>query len=368
MMAREAVLCPACGTRNRPDWNYCARCEELLEGALPAEATAETTVVPEEMEPLEGSTLASSSILILAVLAFGALGFSAYRHVSTTPPPEGPDPGMFTIGTQPTEVPKAPPAGGPGVNDYDSGRRLLSAGDTAGAVSQLRAAVAADPDNARYRSYLAHALWQAGSRDEALTEHAAAARLDQRLQMQYARALDLAGRTEEATIEYQAVLARNPEAATVREDLGRLLFRSGDYAAAAPHLEKAVEARANDPVLRQEMAYALDQSGEKPRAESAYRQVLESEPRAVITRGLLAENLYEQGKKEEAMSVLERGLEVTPDAPLLQRQLGSLLEREGKRAEAAAAYRSYARLAPNAPDASAIAERADLLETTGGNP
>jgi Flp pilus assembly protein TadD len=320
------------------------------------------------MESLEDSTMASSSILLVAVLAFGALGFSAYRHVSTSPPPEGPDPGMFTIGTQPAELPEAPPAAGPGVSDYDAGRRLLTSGDTVAAISQLRAAVAADPDNPRYRSYLAYALWQAGNRDEALTEHAAAARLDERLQMQYARALDLAGRSQEATVEYEAVLARNPEAAIVREDLGRLLFRTGEYAAAAPHLERAVEARADDPVLRQEMAYALDQAGEKPRAESAYREVLESAPQAVITRGLLAENLYEQGKKEEAMSVLERGLEMTPDAPLLQRQLGSLLEREGKRAEAAAAYRSYARLAPNAPDAGSIAERATQLDTAGGNP
>jgi Flp pilus assembly protein TadD len=367
MMAREAVLCPACGTRNRPGWAYCARCEESLEGAVPADDTLQTTAVPDEWEPMEGPGVASSAVLVVTVLAFGALGFSAYRTVSSTPPPEGPDPGIFTIGTEPAELPEAPPMAVPGVSDYDSGRRLLSAGDTAGAISQLRAAVAADPDNASYHSYLAYALWQAGSRDEALAEHAAAARLDGRLQMQYARALDLAGRTEEATIEYEAVLARNPEAVVVREDLGRLLFRTGEYAAAAPHLERAVQARSDDPVLRQEMAYALDQAGEKPKAESAYREVLESAPQAVITRGLLAENLYEQGKKEEAMSVLERGLEMTPDAPLLQRQLGSLLEREGKRAEAAAAYRSYARLAPNAPDAGSIAERADQLDSAGEN-
>jgi Flp pilus assembly protein TadD len=326
MMAREAVLCPVCGTRNRPTWAYCARCEESLEGALPAEATTETTLVAEEFEPVEGSPLASSSILLVAVLAFGALGFSAYRHVSTSPPPEGPDPGMFTIGTQPTELPEAPPGAGPGVSDYDSGRRLLNSGDTAGAVSRLASAVAADPGNARYRSYLAYALWQAGDQELALAEHAEAARLDPRLQMQYARALDLAGRHQEAGIEYEAVLARNPDAAVVREDLGRLLFRTGEYAAAAPHLERAVEARADDPVLRQEM------------------------------------------KKDEAMSVLEQGLELTPDAPLLRRQLGSLLEREGKKAEAAAAYRSYARLAPNAPDAGSIAERAEQLDTAGGNP
>ena len=29
-MAREAVACPSCGTRNRPSWEFCARCNEPL--------------------------------------------------------------------------------------------------------------------------------------------------------------------------------------------------------------------------------------------------------------------------------------------------------------------------------------------------
>jgi Flp pilus assembly protein TadD len=368
MMARQAVVCPACGTRNRPSWEYCARCNESLENALPVE-TGEVTAVPTEFEPFEeGPSVASSGVLVVTVLAFGVLGFAAYRHVSTTPPPEGPDPALFTVATRPAELPEAPPGAGPGVSEYDSGRLLLNSGDVEGAVASLASAVAADPDNARYRSYLANALWRAGSREQALQEYAEAARLDPRLQTQYARTLDVAGRTEEARVEYEAILARNPEVATIHEDLGRMLFRAGRYAEAAPHLDEAVSARGDDPVLRQELAYAMDQGGDKAAAAEVYQEVLAEAPHAVITRGLLAENLYEQGKKNQAMAVLEQGLKVTPDAPLLQRQLGSLLEREGRKAEAAAAYREYARLAPNAPDAGSIAQRAAELDTGGGRP
>ncbi len=368
-MAREAVLCPECGARSRSDWEFCARCGESLEGALPADdTTAKAPTVPKTLEPIEGSSLAGSSVLVVAVLVFGVLGFAAYRHVSTTPPPKGPDPQLFTIATRPVEPPKVPPSTEAGVQDFDAGRRLLGSGDLQEAISLLAAAVAANPDNAAYRGHLAYALWQSGARDQALREHAEAARLDPRRQIQYARVLEIAGRSDEAERQYESILARSPEGAgaTVHEDLGRLLYRAGRYAEAAPHLGQAVGARDDDPVLKQELAYALDQQGNREAAETVYKQVLETAPQAAITRGLLAENLYERGRKDEAMSVLEQGLALTPDAPLLRRQLGSLLEREGKRAEAADAYRAYARLAPNAPDAATIAKRAAWLDSARG--
>ncbi len=372
-MAGEAVLCPSCGTRNRPAWEFCARCEEPLEGALLAPDDATTAEIKAnalkvKLSSFEVSSLTGSSVLLVAVLAFGVLGLVAYRHVSTTPPPEGPNPDLFTLATRPAERPKAPPSTAAGVSDFDAGRRLLGSGDVQEAISPLAAAVAANPDDAAFRGHLAYALWRAGDEDRALAEHAAAARLDPNRRIQYARALDMAGRPEEAELQYASILARTPEGegATVHEDLGRLLFRSGRYAEAAPHLGQAVGARDDDPVLKQELAYALDQEGNGEEAEALYRDVLETVPQAVLTRSLLAENLYERGQKEGAMSVVEQGLALTPGSPVLHRQLGSLLEREGKTAEAAEAYRAYATLAPNAPDAGSIAARAARLDSAGG--
>jgi len=372
MVDRAAVICPSCGTRNRPDWEFCARCNESLEDAQPFDDTIpsqQTPTLSVELSPIEaGSSLSGPSVLVVSVLAFGVLGVAAYRHVSTTPTPEGPDPNLFTVATRPPEPMKAPPSTEAGVNDFIAGSRLLGAGDAQGAISLLTAAVEANPDNAAYRGHLAYALWQTGDQDAALLQYAAAARLDENRQLQLARALQGAGRPQEAQLEYEAILARSPEGAqaVVHEDLGRLLYRSGRYAEAAPHLSKAVEARGDDPVLKQELAYALDQQGAREEAETAYKEILGTAPQAGITRGLLAENLYERGKKEEALSVLQEGLALSPDAPLLRRQMGSVLEREGRRAEAAQAYRKYAELAPNAPDAATMLERASRLEGRGG--
>ena len=361
MKGREGLVCAACGTLNRPNWEFCARCNEPLENAAPTLPPAPTVVVQQGLDA-EDTTDASPLVLMAGVTAMVLLFGVAYRYVSASSPPAGPDPGMFTIATVPPEPPEPPLPEGRGAIRFDEGRRLLASGDAVGAVAAFDAAVAADPENARYRSMLAAALWKNGDPDRALAENAEAARLDPRLQTQYARALDVAGRTDEAIEAYEAVVAGSPHAALVREDLGRLLFRTGAYADAADHLEAAVRNRPDDPVLAQELAYSLDQAGQKERATDAYRRVLERAPQASIARGLLSENLYDQGNKTEAMTVIQEGLALTPDAPLLRRQMGSLLERSGNRGEAAQAYREYARLAPNAPDARAMVERAARLD------
>jgi Flp pilus assembly protein TadD len=295
-------------------------------------------------------------------IVFALSGVLLWRYASAQPDPTRPGEGLFALGPNAVVPPLPTPPTAAGGVDYDAGRRLLNSSDLGGAVGRLAAAVAADPGNAEYRSFYAHALWRAGDKDRSLAEQAEAARLDPRLRMQYARSLDVAGRSAEAAKEYETLLAKNPDASTVQEDLGRLLFRSGDYATAAAHLQIAVGRRPDDPVLQQELAYSLDQAGDKAAATAAYRRVLEQAPGAVLTRGLLSENLFEQGQRDQAMAVLEEGLRSSPEVPLLQRQMGSLLERTGRPSEAAAAYREYARLAPNAPDAQEIASRAASLE------
>jgi Flp pilus assembly protein TadD len=365
MKAKQAVVCPTCGALNRPTWDYCARCNESLEGAQTAEGPAGVEPVVGEPRP---SSLPANGIALLGLLALVALAVAAWRHASQAASPERPDPNLFTMASPAADLPTAPPPAGPGAADYEAGRLLLNSGDLSGGVARLAAAVAANPDNAEYQSIYAHALWRSGDKEGSLAVHAEAARLEPRFQAQYARALDMAGRGADAARQYEDILVRSPEAANVHEDLGRLLFRGGDYAKAASHLQQAVQARPDDPVLAQELAYSLDQSGDRAQAVAVYQKVLKQAPQAVVTRGLLAESLIQEGKKDEALTLLQEGLKATPSAPLLQRQMGSVLERSGQPAAAAAAYRAYARLAPNAPDAREMTARAARLEAAGGKP
>lgn len=360
MKAKQAVVCPKCGALNRPTWEFCARCNESLEGALPAEEPS----APPEDRPAASSAF-SNVIAVGVLVVLVGLGVAGWRYASRAPALDAPDPSLFTVATRPAELPTAAPPKGVGAADFDAGRRLMNSGDLQGALTRLAAAVAADPANAEYQNVYGHALWRSGDKDGSLAAHAEAARLDPRLRMQYARSLDVAGRTEDAARQYEQVLAANPAATAARLDLGRLFFRSGEYGKAAVHLQQAVEARPDDLVVTQELGYALDRAGDRAAAAAVYQRILARAPHAVMARGFLADNLVEQGRKGEALTVLEEGLKLAPTAPLLQRQLGAVLESSGRPGEAAAAYRAYARLAPNAPDAKELAGRAARLEALG---
>jgi Flp pilus assembly protein TadD len=212
-----------------------------------------------------------------------------------------------------------------------------------------------------YQSMYAQGLWATGARDEALVRYAQAAQLSPEFRLQLAKALDASGKSAEAITQYQGVLATDPSNGPVAEELGHLLFRAGQYSSAAPLLRRAVDARADDPVLQQELAYALEQSGQSAQAVELYRNVLRLAPQADVTRGRLAEVLFQQGKKDEAIALTQEGLQRNPDVPILHRNLGNLLERSGRTAEAVQEYRAYVRLAPNAPDVKEVIALADRL-------
>jgi tetratricopeptide (TPR) repeat protein len=363
MKAREAaIVCRKCGALSRPTWEFCARCGESLQGAERVEVAAPPGAGEEE-EPRPSPLphwLAAAFLLV-----FGVGAVLAWQWVSNAPAPNRPDPGMFTIGTTPTDLstPAPTPDPAPGAADYAEGRRLAAKGDLPGALAKLAAAVSADPSRAEYHNSYAHVLWRDGDRERALSELGEAARLDPRLQMEYARTLEIAGRSDEAVGVYETLIARNPDASVAQEDLGRLYFRAGDYAKAATHMQAAVQAQPADPVLQQELAYSLDQSGSRERAESVYRQVLARVPGATVTRSLLADNLYDRGRRDEAIALMRDGLGLTPNSPRLHRDMGSLLQRSGRAAEAAAAYAEYLRMAPNAPDAAQVAALVARLGT-----
>ncbi len=381
MAGQEALLCPSCGTRNKPTWEYCVRCGESLQGAV-VEPAAKTQAAPaaakgkrkgkgklnilvHERDP--ESSMPPGLILGVGLVILAGLAVAGWRYARTAPAPQTADPSIFTIPTLPSSRPAAPaPASGPGSEDFNQGLRLLAAGKAADALPFLSSASSAAPANARYLWVWGQALEATGTPDDALTRFGEAAALDAKAYgLEYGRALDKAGRSAEAAEALEAVTASDPASVAVREELGKLYYKAGNFAKATPLLEAAVEARSDDPVLRQELAYAVAQTGDKARAVELYRGVLTIAPGAEISRGLLSELLFEQGKSADAIALLQEGIRFDPDAPQLRRRLGNMAERAGNVQEASRQYREYVRLAPNAPDANELAERAARLQGPG---
>ncbi len=350
----SAIICPACQARNRPKWDYCVRCGESLEGVASVEAGPEEAAPPADLSTLY-------LVLMVAVVA-GTLAL-ACRDLASQPVPPAATPGVFTFGGPASPMPSPSAVPRPGSADAEAGRRLLAQGKAAEAIPLLEKAAAENPGNAEYQHLLGRALWNTGNREAAVRSYAEAASLEPAYRLGYAQALETVGRLDDASAEFEAVVAAQPGSAIAQEGLGRLYYRRGEFAKALPLLE-GLAGQTRDPVVLQQLAYAAEKTGDRERAIATYRDVLAVEPRANVARGLLAESLMSAGRKDDAIGVLQEGLQRAPEAPLLQRGLGSVLERSGRAAEAAAAYREYARLAPNAPDAAEIAARAARLEAS----
>jgi tetratricopeptide (TPR) repeat protein len=376
-MPTAALICSACGARNKEKWQFCARCGESLEGAQAQEAgDTEATIqtyldddIDDDLEP-PAEAMPSWLVVLVGVAALAGLGVGTWRHVKNTPPTTLSS-SVFAFPTAVPPRPVLPPT--PGLSRaaeaHQAGRRLLAQGDAVGAVALLAEAASLDSENAEYLNSYGEGLLAVGARDSALVQFSLAARISpDRYAVPYARALDIAQRKTEAVAVYEDILRRQPTNALAQESLGRLLYRMKDFQRAAAYLQAGVSARPEDSVLRQEMAFALDKAGQTAAAEEAYRTILGRLPGAEFTRGLLADNLQRQGRTDEAIALLTEGLRETPNAPLLHRGLGSLFERTGRLTDAAREYMEYARLAPNTPDSRSISERAAALSAPDNGP
>jgi Flp pilus assembly protein TadD len=352
-------ICPNCSARNKAKWEYCVKCSEPLQ-AVPlggSEPEAPAAAAVDEGEPLPWGSIAA----FVALFAVGVFTFDFFRQPAAAPPPE-----LFTIGTLPPSLPPpAPPAEkAPGQEDYEAGLKRLNQTDPAGAAALFARAASAAADNHLYRHALAVALWQSGSKAEAIAAYQEAVRLspaNPTYRLNLAKALANAGRSREAVTEYEELINRHGGHLDALQEAARLLADT-DPERARDLLRRAAASRPNDAVLKQQLASALERSGDVEGASQMYAEILQVNPGAHITRGLLAEIELKRGQPDQAIALFRSGVQQYPDVPLLHRGLGSALERSGAVTEAINEYREYARLAPNAPDAQQLRERADRLE------
>jgi predicted Zn-dependent protease len=364
-MKGDFRVCPSCGSRNKPKWDFCARCGESIQG-LPLGEPAPVQAIEDEDDHAVASA-AFPWMTGLGLLAFGVIAIAL--NMAWRPAPDRPNGNIFTLPTMPPSTPTAlVRTKEPSKVAYDEGLRLLHKGDSAAALPYFSEAVSSDPDNAVYRNFYAKALLDAGQTDEALRQFEAALRLspgDAGYLADAARALDRSGKTADAARAYEALLISEPHNVQLIHDLASLHQRSGRFDLALPLLRQLSDGRPDDLVVRQELAHTLEKTGDTRGAMAEYERILAERPGADATRSLLAEMRFTQGEKNEAIAVMRDGLARNGDAPLLHRGLASMLERTGSAvsiAEAVKEYREYARLAPNAPDARQLADRADQLE------
>ena len=376
-MARpnEAVLCPACGARNKGKWEFCARCGESLQGA----ASAVSASAPRKGASPKGVSRAAddafprpspwnTALAGAAILALLAAVTTAVWYARKQGPAPLPDPAAFTFPTTPAQ-PKAVEVkpGSPGEKAFQEGIRRLRAGDIAGALPLLAQAVDEAPTNSLYQWTYGEGLHRSGDTDGSLAALAEAARLaPERYRLDYVKFLGVAGRSAQAAAEFEAMLEASPDDSELLRGAGWYLCQQRNFAKGLPLLRRAAELRETDVAVQQQFADMAASSGGYADAALGYGQVVLLEPGNHGARAKLADMLRRQGKTEQAVEALRKGISLDPNAAELQRGLGGVLEQAGRPQEAAAAYREYARLAPEAADAASLREKADRLAPVAG--
>jgi tetratricopeptide (TPR) repeat protein len=173
-------------------------------------------------------------------------------------------------------------------------RRAAAAGDWQSAATELRKAVAANPESVRARVDLGAALSMIG---------------------------DTAG----ARGELQAALARDPGNVTAHFDLAVLLLREDDAAGALPHLEAAVAARPGDVEAQRSLGDALLDLGRAADALPHYRAAIAASDLDEAARFGEAVALFRVGDWKTARAELEEAQRIMPEAGRLTHLFARLL-------------------------------------------
>jgi Flp pilus assembly protein TadD len=350
-------VCPSCGTRNKPKWEFCVRCGETLGEELDRPEVTVAVGATGGQGAIAWRPWVMAGLLVAATVA----SFLLLRRISA----DRPDPALFTMGLEPTVPPASPAATPPRLDDPARVERTLAHGKVLEALPLLADQVARNPEDAKVRRLYAQALAAAGRHEDASSEWRALTRLapgDAEARFSLARTLDHMGRTGEAAEAYADLLAAAPNHGEGLRLSAGLWTRQGRHGEALPLLRRLVELNPGDLTARQDLAFALEKTGEPAGAAEVYAGIVASMPTASIARSRLAEVLTRQGHPERAVTLYREGLSLQPTHPFFHLGLAGALERVGQPLEAAAAYREFLRLAPNNPDAKQLAARAARLE------
>lgn len=225
------------------------------------------------------------------------------------------------------ETAAAEPTGPPASPEVQRAEGLLAAGNAAEAVSILRDAIRATPNDPR-------------------------AHLDLGL------AYEMQDQRDAAQREYRAALSADATFVEAANNLGALLREEGELVQAIRVLEQAVRIRPRFAAARFNLAMAYEEHGDLNEAEAAYETTIQDAPRAVMPRvnyGLLLVHLQ---RNEEAVRAFRAALPMAANDRAALVAIGNGLRRAGEGASAVRAVQAAIRAGDDGPTPALLSELA----------
>ncbi len=162
----------------------------------------------------------------------------------------------------------------------------------------------------------------------------------------YAKALQEAGRLDEAGAEFSTALRFNPNSAKAHANLATVLIGKGNLEEAQTHFETALRIDPNNAEYHSGYAFVLERFGRPERAAAEIEASVRLDPKSAQARYSYGAFLEKQGKLEEAIGQYRQAVQADPHYVDAQLDLASALFAKGDLQEAKAHYLEGSRLKP----------------------
>lgn len=208
---------------------------------------------------------------------------------------------------------------------------LLSKGHRAEAVQLLNQIIKARPRDADARLLLGSVLMEDGKRKESIAQLTEAVRLrpdSAKAQNALGEALNAFGEPQAALGPFEKAAALDPGFAQAQVNLGLVLLKSDEYAAAAPHLDRAVEllGRSPDAAYPYYLRAKIDtERGRVKKAAADLELAVWLEPNFSEAWSDLGEARKILLDNAGALAAFRKAVEFAPADPVAQTRLGSEL-------------------------------------------
>ncbi|MCP3980020.1 MAG: tetratricopeptide repeat protein [bacterium] len=219
----------------------------------------------------------------------------------------------------------------------NAGVALLSEGKFAEAETTFRRGLETQPGSPMLSVNLGLALALQGRRADAVRrfEEAYANPLSRRMAGHQLAMIRLdEGDLDEAQRLVTGLLETEPEAAELRNTLGRVLEQRGDPTAATREYLRAVDGDPDAALPRNNLGNLARARGERDEAETWYREAIEADPYFMGAYNNLALVYQEQGNIDRAIDLYDRALGKAPGHVVVLNNLASLHYATGELDEA----------------------------------
>lgn len=199
---------------------------------------------------------------------------------------------------------------------YKLASLMANAGDTQGAMMQLESALELNPNYARALLLLGILAYDIGEHKAALEHISQAVKTEPRFNVPiYQNALNAhnSGKFDEAKALFKELSEENIDDISYHVNLGKKLYRSGDYKHAVEAFEQALSLQNNYPDIRNWFGLSLMACKENERAFEQFQKALEINPEyigALINAGIACDLM---DLKADSAKFYKHALEIDPE-------------------------------------------------------